>query len=191
MGNVLNRTTKQYLKSIHSPSYIDPPWLHNPDVQSLIDGGIPTRHWKIQGDDTVVEMTAAEKTALDNETASLDARKQARYIEIDTQSGALISDGFEYPASSGNMFSLSDRAQAKIVALYSRSKNDPSLTYPVEVSKIDEGKHQLADAAAVEGWFFAAFDRVRSVLEAGTDLKDQVKAAATRSAVDAVTDSRT
>ena len=63
----------QYLLSVNTPEYSgDPDVLVNPDVSALTS--VPLRYWKRVGD-TVVEMTAQEKSAV--EQAILDAKETA------------------------------------------------------------------------------------------------------------------
>ena len=57
MANVLNKTTKQYLRSVNTPDYPTSEWLINP-VLPLCD----QKFWVIEGD-TIREMTQAEKDA--------------------------------------------------------------------------------------------------------------------------------
>lgn len=62
MADVLNRLTKQFLRSVNTPDYPEADWIINPDL-SRVDG-IPWRYWKIVGD-AVVEMTTEEKAIVD------------------------------------------------------------------------------------------------------------------------------
>lgn len=62
MADVLNRLTKQFLRSVNTPDYPESDWLINPDLSRV--AGIPWRYWKIVGD-SVVEMTAEEKEIVD------------------------------------------------------------------------------------------------------------------------------
>ena len=62
MSNVLNRTTKQYLKSVNTPDYPVSDWIVNPSVAPFL--GVPTKYWKISGD-AVSEMSALEKLVID------------------------------------------------------------------------------------------------------------------------------
>jgi len=62
MSDVINRTTKQYLKSVNTPDYSDTDWIINPDLSSLTS--VPQKYWKISGDN-VLEMNTEEKAAVD------------------------------------------------------------------------------------------------------------------------------
>lgn len=81
MSSVINKTPNPdtlqytYLHSVNSPDYDPEYWVHNPNVQDLINDRIPTRYWKVEeyyGDSTtevlyrVVEMTDEEKAAVED-----------------------------------------------------------------------------------------------------------------------------
>ena len=77
--NVLNRTTKQYIKSANTPDYPLIDWIHNPDL-SLV-AGFDSRYWVINGD-AVTLMSQAERDTVD--AAILSAAKDYAANEIDT-----------------------------------------------------------------------------------------------------------
>lgn len=60
MSNVINRSNKKYLKSVHTPDYSISEWIHNPSVPNCSE-----KYWKILGD-LVVEMNSSEKITVDN-----------------------------------------------------------------------------------------------------------------------------
>lgn len=185
MATVLNRTTKQLLRSVNTPDYPAVNWIANPDLSAV--NGVPVEYWKVVGD-VVSEMTQPEKDVVDG--AGLGALRTTRYVAIDARTAALISAGFEYPAASGTIFSLSLESQHNVHGAYT-SRNLPAFAYPVKwLSKDDATTTSLADAAAVEAFFLAALATIRGYKDAGSDLKEQVRAAATRAAVDAVVDAR-
>ena len=78
MANVLNRTTKQYLKSANTPDYPVLDWIINPDI-SLVQG-FPSKYWNISGD-TVSLMTQLERDAVD--LAETQAERDRIISEID------------------------------------------------------------------------------------------------------------
>lgn len=59
MATVINRNTKQYLMSVHTPDYPALDWIHNPIIPLCA-----LKYWKIVGDE-VLEMSQAEKEAID------------------------------------------------------------------------------------------------------------------------------
>jgi hypothetical protein len=62
MADVLNRTTKEYLRNVNSNDYNAIDWLINPDLSGVKN--IRKKYWKVIGN-TVTEMDAAEKEAVD------------------------------------------------------------------------------------------------------------------------------
>ena len=78
MANVLNRTTKQYLRSVNTPEYDVADWIVNPSVPNA-----DSKYWNISGD-TVTEMTQPEKDAVDaqelsDRTAAIKAELKDRF----------------------------------------------------------------------------------------------------------------
>jgi hypothetical protein len=74
LANIVNRATARLVRSANTPIGAEAEnWIINPDL-SLLDGIVPPRYWKVVGD-TVVEMSAEEKTAAD---AALLAARIAR-----------------------------------------------------------------------------------------------------------------
>jgi len=61
-ANVLNRASKQYIRSANTPEYPPGQWVINPDLSSVV--GVPRRYWKITGD-IVSPMNAAERQVVD------------------------------------------------------------------------------------------------------------------------------
>jgi hypothetical protein len=62
MATVFNRTTNQLIQSVNTPDYPVLDWIINPDLSAL--SNVPQKYWKVVGD-AVIEMSAAEKTAVD------------------------------------------------------------------------------------------------------------------------------
>lgn len=75
MANVLNRKTKLYLESVHTPDYSSVDWIINPDL-SWVEG-VLNKYWKITGNN-VTEMTQTEKDAVDQalDQASVDLNRE-------------------------------------------------------------------------------------------------------------------
>lgn len=119
---------------------------------------------------------------------TLPRAKVRKYAAIDARTEELIADGFEHPSASGDIFSLSDRAQRK---MNEYALETASLSYPLDVTTLDDGENvALADAAAVDAWHLTAVETVRGHVDSGMALKDSVRAAADIAAVDAVVDNR-
>lgn len=85
MASVLNRTTKEFLRSVNTPEYDVAEWIINPDLSAL--AGVPIKYWKISGD-AVTEMTQAEKDAVDaaEQSARVAAIKAALKARFDEES---------------------------------------------------------------------------------------------------------
>lgn len=77
MANVLNRTTKQYKRSVNTPDYPTADWIINPDMSGV--DGVPKKYWKISGD-TVSEMDTSEKATADDDLRTI-RDEQGTYID--------------------------------------------------------------------------------------------------------------
>ena len=67
MGRVLNKTTKEYHRSVNTPDYPDEDWWVNPTgAETLHAAGVPSRYWNVDGSDNCTEMSAGEKTTVDD-----------------------------------------------------------------------------------------------------------------------------
>jgi hypothetical protein len=116
---------------------------------------------------------------------SLDNYKTLRYNEIDAKSGQLIDAGFTY---AGKTFSLSQNAQINLLAL-EVDKN--SMQYPIEWNTIDDAdKYYIVDATDATNFHLTSLNVVKTILDSGTALKDQIRAAVDKAQVDAVIDNR-
>ena len=178
MACVLHRTTLQYLCSVNTPDYSVVNWIINPDMSGV--GSDPTT-WVVEVD-AVREMTAAEQDA-----NIIDAVKAAKIGAIDSRTDVLISAGFTYASK---VFSLSLASQSKMMGTH-QIKDDVNLTYPLKWNTIDDlDAHELANAAALDGFYLTGVGTMRTHVDGGTTLKDSVRAAATVAAVNAITDTR-
>lgn len=109
---------------------------------------------------------------------------------IDARTGALIALGFEFPPGGGQRFSLSQEAQSRIMGADSL-RLDPLFAYPLSWNTIDDmGVMSLPDAATVHAFCLTAVGTYRAHIDAGTALKDQIRAATTSAEATAVTDDR-
>lgn len=84
MADVLNRATRQFLRSVHTPAYPAEAWIRNPDLSAV--EGVPAKYWKISGD-TVSAMSQAERDAADaaEAAAAATAAKTGAKAEFDAQ----------------------------------------------------------------------------------------------------------
>ena len=114
--------------------------------------------------------------------------KKYRKEEINSRTGELVGQGFEYPAASGNIFSLSEIAQSNLHGL----KANVSITpYPFPWATIDdEDEYFLTDEADALAFYNTAFTVVTTHRQGGNTLKRAIKTAADRAAAEAIIDNR-
>lgn len=139
------------------------------------------------------EPTEAEQTQILNYYNNiegvdwLESYKLQRFSEINERTAELIESGYTY---SGFNFSLSDRAQTNILALYS-TKDDPILTYPIKFNTIDDlNTFDAVNASDIANMYYSALATKKSYLDSGTVLKEQIRAATTQAEVDSISDIR-
>lgn len=81
MADVLNKTTKELLKSVNTPDYSSATWFimgraqatARAQVAALQVALVPNRYWKIDTNaETVVEMSSGEKDTVDTANAAAD-----------------------------------------------------------------------------------------------------------------------
>jgi hypothetical protein len=119
---------------------------------------------------------------------SLPSRKRAAVLETDAKTAAAIAAGFELD---GKVFSLSTNAQNSLTGMW--ALRDAPGTFPIDwPTKDGHGSTTLADQAAFEAFFAAAFAVVRTNRSIGAALKTIIAAASTVEAVAAAlaTDTR-
>ena len=183
MANVLNRTTKQYLKSVNTIDYLSDDWLVNPYLSSV--EGLEKKYWNITGN-IVVPMNQAERDAVDN--SLIDEYRQTKYNEIDAKTEELIYQGFNFD---GKLFSLSSNAQFNWVKMASAlaSGTLTEAKFPYTVSTRNNGSYALA-WADLSAFLGAATLGVESNLATGRALKNLVENAQTVPEILAVEDNR-
>ena len=139
------------------------------------------------------EPNQTEETAIVNyynaitESDWLDSYKGQKLQEINNNTDELISAGYTY---SGLTFSLSEKAQTNILALYS-TKDDPVLPYPIVFNTIDDlDSFEAIDAATIANMYYSALATIKGRIDSGTVLKDQIRNATTVAEVDLIQDNR-
>ncbi len=178
MATVLHKTTKQLLKSVHTPNYPSSDWIHNPDMSSV--AGVPSKYWKVTGD-VITEMSAAEK-----DTAELANVKAAKIVEIDAKTTSLIALGFAYASK---QFSLSAEARDSVMGLMTIYISYSP--WPLPWNTIDDlDKYEIVDSDDALAFCQAGYAGWTAPKLLGTALKDDVRVATTIAAVDAVVDNR-
>jgi hypothetical protein len=143
---------------------------------------------------TKVDLSADEIAAIDDLIAAhkpaLHLAKQTKVAAIDQRTKALIDEGFEFPPSSGQIFSLSTSAQVVLLALEA-ARGDPLFAYPVVYNTKDESAViKLDDSDGVHAFFVTAIGACRGHLDSGTAIKNEVRAASSVAEVNAIVDPR-
>lgn len=134
---------------------------------------------------------ATDQASVDGAVAAHDPgladAKKAKLEAIDARTDELIAGGFVYAS---RLFSMSMPAQIRMIGI-SQVKGNPAVTYPIAWNtKDDSDVYQVANANDLEGMYLTALGTYRAHVDAGTALKDQVRAATTVSEVDAIVDTR-
>lgn len=197
--------------SIHEyqREFVDGGWnVESVRLRNAIRGAFPGMPFRtlIPGDDpTLVRVTFdadldAAQVALLNATYVQDKADtdpleplRARLIKmVDTNSRALIAEGFEWPAASGQIFSQSLAAQANFNTLTKLASDGMPGLFPLPRSFIDDsGEIELGDAADLAGWGGAGIARRFEILLAGGVLKAQLRAMTAFTQLNAFKDVRT
>lgn len=120
----------------------------------------------------------AALSQIEIDSFNLDNAFKSKISEIDTKTRSMISIGFEYPAASGQIFSLSDSAQNSLLGLYSAAQKGGILTYPYPVSQKDDKQADvsIANDAAMTAYCELAFGTVAAHVNSGKVEKDNVRA---------------
>jgi len=129
-------------------------------------------------------------TAMAESYNGLVGLQEAKNHEIDERTTDLIDQGFQYPPTTGFIFSLSQVAQTNLLGLESAADN-PAFLYPVEWNSIDdENVYAIPDATTAHAFYITALGTIRAWKDSGTAIKDEVRAATTPAEVAAVQDNR-
>jgi hypothetical protein len=72
VASVLNRATKEFKASVHTPNFSSVEWIINPDL-SVVQGQ-PKKYWMINGD-VVTLASPAEQTVIDDAFAATQAAR--------------------------------------------------------------------------------------------------------------------
>jgi len=117
----------------------------------------------------------------------LDFYKSQKFELINEKTEYLISLGYTY---NGLKFSLSEKAQTNILALYS-TKDDNVLTFPISWNTIDDLQFfNITDSQTIANIYYTALATKKNCLESGTFLKNQIRLAQTVAEVDLINDNR-
>ena len=193
MAIAVSKTTKEIRRKANTPDYLiggkfydGGDWAINPAGVDTVEKTDPLYVDYNEITNAFFEMSQAQKDAVDSDR--LDDLKSKRMGEIDEKTKELIFAGFEYPAKSGDVFSMSFANQL-LISNIPATKN--MLTYPWGVTTKDNLKTiQIADAIEMDAYYTAAFTHMTTTKASGETLRAQVRASTTRAQIDAIIDNR-
>ncbi len=150
-------------------------YIIDPDMRQA--AGVDSKFWDVNEEGEVVQ--APEDTRRQIVSTELATLKERYINQVDALSEARIIDGpgFEWPADSGNFFSLSMNAQIKWMGLFAARE---VMEYPLTVpTKDDGGVYSITGADDVVGIYGTVVGTVRAILDASTEAKAAIRAATT------------
>lgn len=119
----------------------------------------------------------------------LENLKFERMAAIDERTREMVDDGFAY-GDPPVVCSLSNNAQLRMTNLAIIAES-PMTTYPILWSgKLDDAHVVLNDSTEAMAFYATALGTMRAIIDSGTVLKNQVRAATTIAEVNAVVDNR-
>ncbi|MCZ6868103.1 MAG: hypothetical protein O7G84_01205 [Gammaproteobacteria bacterium] len=149
-----------------------------------IDGETPSPLRHALDGDVLRYLTDVELSAL----TPLNEYKRTRSKSITQTTEALVSQGFEYPPGSGQIFSMSEKARIDLMELY-QARNE--VAYPLSYPFADEsGYLDIKDAADMSALLAAMTATKRGFDSSDSTLKRALIAAADKTEVDLVVDER-
>ena len=120
-------------------------------------------------------------------TLTLDEARELRFGQIDARTNEIFATGFEFPGS-GIRLSLSLGAQSRMIGLM--MVRDQA-TYPIRWNALDDASFvDLLGPNDVIALFGSGAAALRSYVDGGTAIKNEIRAATTVAAVMAVVDPR-
>ncbi len=161
MSNVINKTTGQFLTSVHTPHYES-------------------------NDDYIINPTQNEITEY-TPVPDLGSVKLVKMSAIDMKSAMLIAKGFVYD---NHIFSTSDKARSNWKDVKD-NKDDLGYypEDPIPVSAQDQPEYTLLKSN-VNDFYKVGQSFVKGYIDSGRNLKKQVNACSTIAEVDAILDDR-
>lgn len=120
-------------------------------------------------------------------TTTLQEAKQAKFEQIDKKTNEIIARGYVWE---GVVLSLSLPSQTRLNGVYAM-QDDPPGGYPIVWNSLDDNSFvTLEDAKDTVSMHDAAGNRLREVVDSGTAIKEEVRAATTVAEVEAIVDPR-
>lgn len=182
MADVLNRTTRELLRSVNTPDYPAADWIANPDLSAV--AGLPAWQWVIEGD-AIRPPTTSEMAAI--EAARLPAAKADRIAAIDAKTAQIVTSGIEIGA--GIWISTSLPATQNLQN-FVHFLNMAVAELPQDISTLDGGIYTIANMADMARIAGILARHHETSLGAGRQLRARVLAATTQAELDAIVDDR-
>lgn len=137
-------------------------------------------HQRTSGDGTNID----DYTLMDN----LDLLKQQRRLEIDIRTQELIAGGYSY---GGKTLSLSPNAQSYLIGMKAGLDLFTGADFPIVINTLDDlDAYSIPDATDAATVYGTAMATVKAHLGSGTTLKESIRDAADKTALDAIVDTR-
>lgn len=191
MANVLHRTSKAFLKSVHTPDYDSGTYAINPaGTAALEDASVPTKYWKLTGShpsETASEMSAGEKAAVDDDPTTLAALKVVRLAEIDGVTEDIVAEGFLHDSK---IFGLATVDVSGFIQWREKVRQGTDTYAKLWVLK-DGTSYSIASRAAFLQIYHTCVEAQEAAYSGGLTLRSDIADAVDDAAVDAVVDGRT
>lgn len=178
MGDFFDDATKTYKRSGNTPDY-PAPWVSigRAEADALIAAQVPVRHWKLDGGNNLIAMTAQEQHDADYPT--LDDYKTAIAAACDAECERRMALGFSHASK---QFSLALKDQITFLTAPGRSA---SLTFPLRFSTIDNLDSILvSNTGDIDAIYASAYDTKAAMLADTDTVKHGVRGAVDATAVD-------
>lgn len=182
MADVLNRITRELRTSQHEPDYNPAEWIINPDLSAVAN--VPQSRWVVDGD-TIRPPDESELAAF--LATELAAAKAVKIADVDAKTQSLLSLGVRV---NGASVSTSIAAQTTLMGMR-LSLAEGWISLPQDISTTDGGLHTIADQTEFTRVCQLVLGRVKSVLDQGRALREQVIAAADMTELASIVDNRT
>lgn len=182
MADVMNKVTKEVRRSVNTPDFPESEWVINPDLTLLLT--VSLRYVKFDAEFKLVEMTAAEKAAVDAAVPKDPALEQTRsyyLVKVDTacEDRIMNGDGVEI-LGSGKKVSTSISAQIKWMGWSAIADDWESLgnSYPFRVrTKWDDDYVEINSAMEVKIVFATITSYISAVLQEAEVVKSTIQVA--------------
>ena len=167
MASVVNRETKEYLSSVNTPQYSDPPWLINPDTSLVLneEEQIPTEFWIIPDEGVLI---TADRIAW---------KRNVKTVALETQRDDQLAKYFHYAPNGndlaeGNLFDpdtfVTPIFAGRILAIVAGVPEDvlivtPHSGYPVGRQRTNANLDDFTSAELIN--FYARYQTTREIVK--------------------------